>query len=84
MPLGSAVSFEQQMHCPKNEKMQLYIKIWIIYYFSLFKETLHEHDLLNKTSRIYTMDELAWLDARKLKRVALIGMKKIQGPATGK
>ena len=54
------------------------------HYFSLLRKTLEEHDLLNKASRIYNMDETGMpLDAKQLKRVALKGVKKIQGPSSG-
>lgn len=53
-------------------------------YFTLLEKTLCDNDLLNKPSRIYNMDETGMpLDAKPLKRVALKGMRKVQGPASG-
>ena len=53
-------------------------------YFLLLEKTLREKDLLNKASRIYKMDETGMpLDAKPLKRVALRGARKVQGPSTG-
>ena len=54
------------------------------HYFSLLEKTLKENDLLNKSSRIYNMDETGMpLDAKPLKRVAAKGARKVQGPASG-
>ena len=53
-------------------------------YFLLLEKTLREKDLLNKASRIYDMDETGMpLDAKPLKRVALRGARKVQGPLIG-
>ena len=52
-------------------------------YFLLLEKTLMEKGLLNKASRIYNMDETGMpLDAKPLKRVALRGARKVQGPST--
>ena len=53
-------------------------------YFSLLEETLKEHDLLDKPSFIFNMDESGMpLDHKQPKRVATKGMKKVHGPASG-
>lgn len=53
-------------------------------YFTLLKKTLVDNDILNKPSRIFNMDETGMpLDPKQLKRVALKGTKKVQGPASG-
>ena len=53
-------------------------------YFSLLAETLKEHNLLNKPSFIFNMDESGMpLDHKQPKIVATKGMKKVHGPASG-
>ena len=53
-------------------------------YFSLLQKTLTDNDILNKPARIFNMDETGMpLDAKQLKGVALKGIKKVQGPASG-
>ena len=53
-------------------------------YFSLLEETLKEHDLLDKPSFIFNMDEIGMpLDHKQPKRVATKGMKKVHGPDSG-
>ena len=53
-------------------------------YFKLLEETLTEHDLINKPSRIYNMDETGMpLDHKQPKRIAPKGMRKVHGLVSG-
>ena len=53
-------------------------------YFSLLEKTLRDHDLFDKPSFVFNMDESGLpLDYKQPKRVATKGMKKLHGPASG-
>ena len=53
-------------------------------YFTLLEETLKKHDLLDKPSCIFNMDETGMpLSHKQPKRVAVKGMRKVHGPSTG-
>ncbi len=53
-------------------------------YFTLLEETLKKHKLFDKPSRIFNMDETGMPLAHKQpKRVAVKGMRKVHGSATG-
>ena len=53
-------------------------------YFSLLEETLKDHDLLDKPSFIFNMDESGMpLDHKQPKKVATKGKMKVHDPASG-
>ena len=54
------------------------------HYFTFLWKTLTEHDLLDRPSMIFNMDESGMpLDHKQLKRIAERGVKKVHGHASG-